>query len=113
MAFFPMYISLEHEDVLVIGTGRIAAHKIQILESFGAVVTALEQIGEEEIEAVLSEKNWAVVVCSVQPRQVQRALSDACRRKRIPVNVVDVPEYCSFILGLSLFLCEQIKTTYT
>ncbi|KAH8885658.1 uroporphyrin-III C-methyltransferase [Thozetella sp. PMI_491] len=53
----------------------------------------LTTLGRPEIDGVVD----AVFVTSARDPQAQH-ISEACRRKRIPVNVVDAPALCSFSL---------------
>src|SRR4029079_431905 len=39
-----------------------------------------------------------LVIAATDDPKVNRAVSAACRKRSIPVNVVDVPELCSFIV---------------
>ncbi|MCR4837805.1 MAG: NAD(P)-dependent oxidoreductase [Eubacterium sp.] len=39
MAFFPMMVSTENQNVIVIGGGEEGLKKIRILRSFGALIT--------------------------------------------------------------------------
>lgn len=110
MSYFPLMIQLEHAPVLLVGGGRTARRKASILKEFGAVVTvvaaeidpAIRQLG-----AVLHERNfekedlqcqsWRLVVAATDDRAVNRAISEDCIHRGIPVNVVDDPELCTFI----------------
>ena len=68
MAYFPMFVQLKKKKCLVIGGGKIALRKIEVLKDFEADITVLAP-----------------------------EMSQICRRKKIPVNAVDQKEDCSFI----------------
>lgn len=53
----------------------------------------LLRLGREEVDSVVD----AVFVTGGEPSR-RRHVSEVCRRKRIPVNVVDAPELCTFTL---------------
>ena len=49
--FFPLYINLENEKVLVIGGGKLANRKSKLLSEYGADVTIYcKEIVDEEIK---------------------------------------------------------------
>ncbi len=110
MAFFPMMTDLSGKDVLVIGAGEEGTRKVHVLKDFGARVAlvapeALEDaVREAELydrrgfeEADLDRVEWMLAVAATNDRELNRRISEGARKRRIPVNVVDDPELCSFI----------------
>jgi uroporphyrin-III C-methyltransferase/precorrin-2 dehydrogenase/sirohydrochlorin ferrochelatase len=87
MRHFPIFLDLAGKPVLVVGAGRIADAKAEQLARSGAVVRRVEtfdMIGD----AVL-------VVCADPPQG--EAVATAARVAKVPVNVVDRPEFCDFL----------------
>lgn len=110
MSYFPLMVQLEDAPVLLVGGGRTAFHKAKILVDFGArvQVVAPELLSEFRELPVrwesrtfepedLDRGDWILTVAATNHREVNRTVSRLCREKRIPVNVVDDPELCSFI----------------
>lgn len=109
MAYFPMYVELSGSRCLVVGGGEVAARKVQVLQEFGARVTAVAPQFIEELEsdkALLREyrcfeaadlSDAALVVAATNDEKVNCEISELCRERRIPVNVVDKKEECTFI----------------
>lgn len=110
MAYFPFFMDLEGQRGLIVGGGRVACHKVRILLDYGpSLVVTAPQVAEEltglegRIEIRRREfqesdlEGCAFVVAAAGDGQVNRRVSALCRERRIPVNVVDVKEECSFI----------------
>ncbi len=110
MSYFPLMIQLEHVPVLLVGGGRTARRKAAILREFGAALDVVAPAIDSEIRALeaelhqrafvpddLNRQPWRLVVAATDERAVNRAISEDCKRRGIPVNVVDDPELCTFI----------------
>lgn len=109
MSYFPMFIELQSRPCLVAGGGQIAFHKVKVLIDFGAQITVVapEILPEiEEISGVDCQKRsfkeadlegQELVVAATNDKKLNHRISLICRKKKIPVNVVDQPEECSFI----------------
>lgn len=109
MAYFPMFIELKNKNCLIVGGGRVALHKAEVLRDFGACVTVtaptiLSEIWE--IEGVVCREKYfeksdlegrELVIAATDDKELNHLISQACREEKIPVNVVDQKEDCSFI----------------
>ncbi len=107
--YFPMFIEIKNKPCLIIGGGRIALHKIRVLQDFGAQiqVVAPEILSEiQEMENVICHerhfqkedlRGQAMVIAATDDREENHRISQVCREERIPMNAVDQPEDCSFI----------------
>lgn len=91
MSYYPVCLDLRDRDCLVIGTSKLADEKVQNLLDSGARVIRSTAFREEEAERVF------LIVADIEEAEAV-SLSDFCWRKRIFLNVVDKPRYCSFIL---------------
>jgi len=111
--YYPVMMDLNGRDCVVIGGGEVAARKVEMLINCGANVTVVAPELEKSLqELVFSHKvkhikadyqnghlNGAcLVIASTDDTAVNRAVYDAAAAAGIPVNVVDVPELCSFIV---------------
>ncbi|HEX7384174.1 MAG TPA: siroheme synthase CysG [Burkholderiaceae bacterium] len=92
MQFLPVFLNVRDEPCLVIGTGQVAARKAALLRRAGAQVTMTTEFRAEELE------RYALAIAATSDQQVNRAVAAAARARRIPVNVVDQPELCTFIM---------------
>jgi len=113
MDFLPIFLDVRGQPCLVVGGGEVAARKCSLLLRAGARVTVLApelsaafdadltagrvahraaRFRDEDLEGV------AVAIAATSDDAVNRAVAAAARARRIPVNVVDQPALCSFIL---------------
>lgn len=50
MGYFPFFVELEGKEGLIVGGGRIAAHKIEKIKPFGAKLTVVAPYLAEDIK---------------------------------------------------------------
>lgn len=111
MAYFPVFIEVERQRVLVVGGGQIALRKVEILLTFGAQVTVVAlDYCKELLELKLPNlslvtrsfvdediEGMELVVAATNNCELNSHISKLCRKTKILVNVVDVKEECSFV----------------
>ena len=111
MAWFPMFIQLEGARALLIGRGKTALGKAQRLEPYGVtlhvvapeILPALAALPHVSVRAQRVfcpedlEEDFLFVIAATDDREANHRVSQLCHEKRIPVNVVDTPEDCSFL----------------
>lgn len=142
MAYFPFMIELEQKPCLVVGGGRVAAHKARQLLEFGACVTVVAPDICEELKNLswfLEAKEKMILVCrkvqeddllgkevvilATNDSEVNEAYACLCRQKRILVNVVDVKKDCGFyfpaivrqedvVIGISTGGCSPLLAVH-
>lgn len=116
MAYFPMYVNIEHKPCLIIGGGKVAYRKALVLSDFGAELTIFSKEFCDEIREIKADflsdnfnfdmcDNKAVVVCATDDGEFNKRVSEYCISRRIPVNVVDDAEKSGFIF--SSYIKEQ------
>ena len=107
--YYPLMLKVKGEPCLVVGGGTVALQKARALRRAGADVTAVspefspafEKLSIRRIRRrfrASDVRGQVLVIAGTDSPAVNRAVSAACRRRAIPVNVVDVPELCSFIV---------------
>jgi len=92
MQFLPVFLNIRDEPCLVVGAGQVAARKAALLRRAGARVTMTTEFRAEELGG------YALAIAATSDQEVNRAVAAAARARRIPVNVVDQPELCTFIM---------------
>ncbi len=112
-SYYPLYLDLDGRSVVVIGAGQVAWRKIAALLDYGARVRVIAPEAVPAIERMAREGalTWecrtyrpgdcsdAVLVFGATGiPEVDRAVFDEARDNRQPINVVDVPPLCSFIV---------------
>jgi len=110
MDFLPIFLNVKGKLCLVVGGGEVAARKAGVLLDAGARVRVVapqiknalsEQQGVESIVArfdALHLDGIALVIAATDDRSVNQQVSEQAHARNIPVNVVDDPELCSFIM---------------
>ncbi len=113
MAYYPAMLDLEDRLVLVVGGGRVAARKVASLLEAGARVRLVSpELAPESAELVADPRveyrrgvfvpadleGVALVISATGDRAVNRQVADRAGERGLFVNVVDVPELCSFIV---------------
>ena len=111
--YYPIYIDIEDRDVVIIGGGNVCARKAETMMKYGARVTIVSPEFTEEIEGwardgalKIRRKTYEdadleganIVIASTDDQSVNERIAADCRRRRIPVNVVDVTPLCEFIV---------------
>ena len=109
MGYFPFFVELEGKEGLIVGGGRIAAHKIEKIKPFGAKLTVVAPYLAEDIKAdpILECKERpfldadvdgkCFVIAATDDEKLNAHISALCQEKNILVNVVDDQEKCGFI----------------
>ena len=113
MQSFPIFLALHDRAVLVVGGSEAAARKLELLLAAGARVTLIADAVVGEIAQMIAEgriswgghafddadlSDMALVIVATDDEALQTRVSDAARRRCLPVNVVDRPLLSSFIM---------------
>jgi precorrin-2 dehydrogenase / sirohydrochlorin ferrochelatase len=106
-AYYPVFLDLRNRPVVVIGGGRVAARKVAGLVEAGARVRVIAPrvINPVRAEAVVRRryrkgdlKGAVLAFAATNDRRVNRAVALEAHRRRIPVNVADSLEECTFLV---------------
>ncbi|HET6339225.1 MAG TPA: bifunctional precorrin-2 dehydrogenase/sirohydrochlorin ferrochelatase [Polyangiales bacterium] len=113
--YLPIALDVKDSACLVVGGGQVALRKVEWLRSAGASVVVIAKRACPELwelanayalslderafeDADIDRKRYALVIAATSDRGLNAHVSGLAREHRIPVNVVDAPELCSFIV---------------
>lgn len=113
MDYLPIFLHLDERPCLVVGGGKVAARKVGLLRRARGRVTVVSPTLNEELRRLADAGEVEYLPESFEPSQmdgrvlviaataddaVNRRVSELAHQRGIPVNVVDQPELCSFIM---------------
>ncbi|MCK5353712.1 MAG: uroporphyrinogen-III C-methyltransferase [Methyloprofundus sp.] len=114
MEYFPLFIDLKNKNCLVVGAGEVATRKIELLAKAGAIITVLAPTISNSVRQLTSsypnleiiEKNFEpsdvhrqrLIISATNQADINALVAATAHNENIPVNVVDNPELCSFIV---------------
>ena len=114
MTWYPLFVHSDNLNCLVVGGGRIALHKLRVLEPghFRLIVVAPEVLPEiEGLPAELRRRRveeqdldgMQMVIDATGDPEVGAWLAECCARRGLLLNVVDCPVFCNFIFPAVLW----------
>lgn len=113
MDYLPIFYQIKHRPCLVVGGSAVAARKVSLLHKADADVTVVApELCDELASLAAADKiahlnrsyqtedldNCVLVIAAADQRDVNAQISAEAQARNIPVNVVDNPELCSFIM---------------
>ncbi|MCW9014051.1 MAG: siroheme synthase CysG [Gammaproteobacteria bacterium] len=113
MDFLPIFVNIKQQPCLVVGGGEVAARKVSLLLKAGGDVTVVapelarelrDMASNGDIQHVARDFEDAdinapvLVIAATDEREVNEKVSALAKARGIPVNVVDNPALCSFIM---------------
>jgi len=113
MQYFPMFYDLNGKTCVVVGGGDVAARKVSLLFRAGAKVTVVSPDLCESLQGRLNASeihheprefrdndinNCVLVVAATDDMETNKRVSTLAHDKNLPVNVVDQPHLCSFVV---------------
>ncbi|HEY0635051.1 MAG TPA: siroheme synthase CysG [Gammaproteobacteria bacterium] len=113
MEFLPVFMNLRGRQALVVGGGEVAERKAGLLREAGAVVMLVSPelvpaLQKEVAAGTMRHRNkrfepadldgMVLVIAATDDEAVNRQISELAQARNLPVNVVDNPELCSFIM---------------
>lgn len=111
--YYPLFLDIEGRRCLVVGGGAVAARKVRSLLRCGARVRVVAPKLSDEMETLVREggveifqepfdtehmEDAALVIAATDNEQVNRAVYGEAAERGVPVNVVDQPDLCTFIV---------------
>ncbi len=113
MDFFPIFLNLRDQLCLVVGGGNTATRKIDLLLQANAKVKVVAPELTANITQWVSEgrvthfartfitedvQQCHLIIAATNDKILNQQVSNLAKERHIPVNVVDQPELCSFIM---------------
>lgn len=110
-AYFPLFFSMKGKAALVVGAGKIASRRAEILAEFGADVTVVAPAGSELMERLSREGavHWErrafrpsdieqqmMVITATSDGELNTEIAAMCREKQILVNHAGDKSQCDF-----------------
>ncbi len=113
MEYLPIFFQIKHRPCLVVGGGSIAARKVALLRKAQADVsvvspelcTELQNLKKDGLiqyqargfeDSDLDE--CILVIAATDQHKTNEHIAELANKLRLPVNVVDNPDLCSFIM---------------
>ena len=112
MMFYPAFLNLNGKRVVVIGGGRIAEHKVQLLVDCGAQVTVVSPVVTPQLESLAVSNTIALqrrryeagdcagaflVISATDDPGLHKTVWEDAKRSGAIVNTVDETDLCDFI----------------
>ncbi len=112
MAYFPAFIKLDDEKIMIIGGGKIAYEKLIHLLDFTKNITIVAKDFSDEMLQTIKENSllfekrdykqgdisaFKIVVVAVDDIELQRSIFMESKKYNCLCNAVDSVDYCDFI----------------
>jgi len=113
LKYYPVFWDINGKKCVVVGGGEVAARKVVRLLDCGAKVSVVSPELNPELDHLKKERRidhiddeYAIeylygatlVIGATDNEQVNAAISNDAKTRNIPVNIVDDPQKCDFIL---------------
>lgn len=113
MNFLPIFLNIREGDCLVVGGGTTAARKVELLLRANAKVTVVAPQLSPQLDQLANDgrithradhfaptdlQHCRLVIAATNDKAVNEQVSTLAQAQAIPVNVVDQPQLCSFIM---------------
>lgn len=113
MDYLPLFFNLQQQPCLLVGGGAIALRKARLLTKAGAKIHVVTLEICDELKQLLAEHDGSfsiksydqsdfsscqIVIAATDQAALNQQISSEAKAARIPVNVVDNPQLCTFIM---------------
>lgn len=108
MDYFPLFANLRDQPCLIVGGGRLALRKAEVITKAGARIEVVAPDIDERLAALAATTHLrrfapkdveanVLVIAATSDRSVNKTVSEAAKARHIPVNVVDDAELSTVI----------------
>jgi len=114
MDYFPLFINLKEQNCLVVGAGEIACRKVELLAKAGAhvyviaphICSNMQTLADNNPAIKIEKKEFSpndiqqqrLIISATNQAVVNEQVAELAEQHNIPVNVVDNPKLCRFIV---------------
>ena len=113
MELLPIFLNIKGRQCLIVGGGELAFRKATLLDKASASVKFVANEFSENIESLANKKNFllikdsfkdkyleniVLVIAATNCKETNTLIAKSAKALHIPVNVVDEPSLCSFIM---------------
>ncbi len=113
MDFLPIFLDVKDKTALVVGGGDVAARKVSLLREAHAKIKVISPDICPSLKRLLDDgaieylqrgyldgdlDGCSLVYAATDDPEVNRKVSASAQSRQLPVNVVDQPDLCSFIM---------------
>ncbi len=113
MDYLPLFFNLQQQPCLLVGGGAIALRKARLLIKAGAKIHVVTLELCDELKQLLADNDGSfsikaydqsdlsscqIVIAATDQAALNQQISSQAKAARIPVNVVDNPQLCTFIM---------------
>ncbi len=108
MNLFPFLTDISGKTFLIVGGGSVAKEKADSISRFGEkIIIVARETDIQETESIkiirrdfepgdIGEADF--VIGATNDKGLNEKIAELCRKASVPVNIVDDPELCSFIM---------------
>ena len=111
--YYPLFLDITDKECLVLGGGEVAIRKVSMLLDSNAGVTVVSPVIGKELAELGDEgkitlkqrqyktedlRNTALVFACTDNKAVNKRVKEEAAARHIPVNVVDDPGQCDFVV---------------
>lgn len=113
MDFLPIFLNIKERECVIVGGGDVATRKASLLLRAGADLHVIADSVCDELKSLHEKHNFRIsnrdfretdikdatlIIAATNDADINRGISELANVSNIPVNVVDQPELCSFIM---------------
>ena len=111
--FLPLCLSVEGQQLLVVGGGPVATSKSRTLSSYGAEVSVVAPELSPGMRSLASERGFKLkqrkyretdlagadfVIAATRDKVLNASIAQACHQRKLPINVATDASLCSFTI---------------
>ena len=109
--YFPLFVDLSNQKIIVIGAGKIAKRRIKILSQFTSKLTVVGISADREVKGLANEgkvilherayrsddlKDSDIAIIATNNKELNEEIWAICKKREILVNVASDKNKCDF-----------------